>query len=256
MKKGAKTMNALQKIYALRISLGIMAAFLGLGYLIAAGSISRNLILNPSVEVGEIGTTKPNYWFPSENGTEWSTAYARTGSRSLRINVNNASAEWKSNAAIIDEGNTYQIQGFFGGQVKAAQFLLVGRWFSDSQGVNFIKEDIITIPVGNYTQWLSLGLALTAPSGAKSCRILFRAVNGSGDLYGDDFEVRQTESLTKLLNSLSIAVIVYLISYYVIKRIFILKVEKPQKLFTMGIGIYFIAWLVCWVLLYTIFVVA
>jgi hypothetical protein len=53
-------------------------------------------------------------------------------------------------------------------------------------------------------------------------------------------------------NSLSIALIVYIISYYVIKRQFILKVEKPQKLATTGIGIYFISWIVFWVLLYTI----
>jgi len=31
-----------------------------------------------------------------------------------------------------------------------------------------------------------------------------------------------------------------------------LTVDKPQKLFTMGIGIYFISWLVFWILLYTI----
>jgi len=251
-------MKTLEKIYCLRAALGIVAAFICVGYLIAAGSISTNLILNPSVEVGETGVVKPNYWFASENGTEWSTAYARTGSRSLRINVNNASAEWKSNVMIIHEGSTYQIQGFVRGQVIAAQFLLVGRWFSDSQGVNSIKEDTIPIPVGNYTQWLPLGFAIPAPSGAKSCRIMFQAVNGSGDLYGDDFEVRETESLisAKFMNSVSIALIVYLISYWIIKRKFMLKVEKPRKIATTGIGIYFIAWLVCWVLLYTIVAVA
>jgi len=58
------------------------------------------------------------------------------------------------------------------------------------------------------------------------------------------------------LNSLTITLAVYLISYYFIKRIFILKVEKPQKLATMGIGIYFITWLIFWVLLYTIIAVA
>lgn len=55
------------------------------------------------------------------------------------------------------------------------------------------------------------------------------------------------------MNSLSLALIVYLISHYlIIKRKFILLVEKPQKLATNGIGIYFLAWLVFWVLLYTI----
>jgi len=60
-------------------------------------------------------------------------------------------------------------------------------------------------------------------------------------------------NISLFINSLSIALAVYLISYYLaIKRVFILKVEKPQKLATAGVGIYFIAWLVFWVFLYTI----
>ena len=59
-----------------------------------------------------------------------------------------------------------------------------------------------------------------------------------------------------LMNSITLALAVYLISYYIIKSKFMLKVEKPSKLATTGIGIYFIAWLVFWVLLYTIIVVA
>ena len=58
--------------------------------------------------------------------------------------------------------------------------------------------------------------------------------------------------LNTFFNSLSIALIVYIISYYIIKRRFILKVEKPQKIASTGIGIYFTSWLVIWVLLYTI----
>jgi len=54
------------------------------------------------------------------------------------------------------------------------------------------------------------------------------------------------------LNGTSIALVVYLLSYYVIKALFMAKVEKPQKLFTMGIGIYFLAWIVFWILLYTL----
>jgi hypothetical protein len=57
---------------------------------------------------------------------------------------------------------------------------------------------------------------------------------------------------TTFLNTLSLTIIVYIISYYIIKNRFLLKVEKPQKLFTTGIGVYFIAWIVFWALLYTI----
>jgi uncharacterized SAM-binding protein YcdF (DUF218 family) len=54
-----------------------------------------------------------------------------------------------------------------------------------------------------------------------------------------------------IMTGVSIALITYLISYYIIKSKFLLKVEKPQKLITTGIGIYFISWIVFWVLLYT-----
>jgi len=57
---------------------------------------------------------------------------------------------------------------------------------------------------------------------------------------------------TTLLNGVSIALVTYLISYYIIKGKFMHKLEKPQKLFTTGIGIYFLSWLVFWIFLYTI----
>jgi flagellar biosynthesis protein FliR len=61
-------------------------------------------------------------------------------------------------------------------------------------------------------------------------------------------------SINTFMNSISIALVVYLISYYLIKRRFSLELEKEKqtKLVTMGVGIYFITWLVFWVLLYTL----
>jgi hypothetical protein len=53
-------------------------------------------------------------------------------------------------------------------------------------------------------------------------------------------------------NSMSIALVIYLISYYGIKSKFINQVEKPQKLLTTGIGVYFLSWIVVWTLLYTL----
>lgn len=54
------------------------------------------------------------------------------------------------------------------------------------------------------------------------------------------------------LNGISIAIIVYVISYYIMKFKWEGKVEKPQKIFTTGAGIYFLSWLVFWILIYTI----
>jgi hypothetical protein len=54
-----------------------------------------------------------------------------------------------------------------------------------------------------------------------------------------------------LMNGIALALITYLVSYYAVKSIFITKVQKPQKLFTTGIGIYLLSWIVFWTLLYT-----
>lgn len=67
----------------------------------------------------------------------------------------------------------------------------------------------------------------------------------------EDFQM----DISLFMNSISLAIIVYLISHFMLKRKFTLLVENPQKIFTTGIGIYFIAWLVFWVLLYTLFTV-
>ncbi|MEM2118947.1 MAG: hypothetical protein QW840_02360 [Candidatus Bathyarchaeia archaeon] len=60
--------------------------------------------------------------------------------------------------------------------------------------------------------------------------------------------------ITLFFNSTSIALVIYMLSYYPIKSKFINMVQKPQKLVTTGIGIYFISWLVFWVMIYTILV--
>ena len=57
---------------------------------------------------------------------------------------------------------------------------------------------------------------------------------------------------TVFLNSVSLAIIMYLLTYYLVKHRYKLMVQKPQKLLTTGIGIYFLSWIAFWTLLYTI----
>jgi PKD repeat protein len=52
--------------------------------------------------------------------------------------------------------------------------------------------------------------------------------------------------IADLLRGLSFALLFYLATYYIIKWKFFAKVEKPQKLATMGIGVYFLAWIIFW----------
>ncbi|MGD8565427.1 MAG: hypothetical protein PVF96_03680 [Candidatus Bathyarchaeota archaeon] len=73
---------------------------------------------------------------------------------------------------------------------------------------------------------------------------------GYGAVSGIIFESEIT--IIYFVNGLSIAIITYLASYYIIRYRFFERVEKPQKLVTTGIGIYFISWVVIWTLVYTI----
>jgi len=47
------------------------------------------------------------------------------------------------------------------------------------------------------------------------------------------------------------ALIVYMLTYYILKWKFVAKVEKLTKVLTTGIGTYFLVWIVCWVMFIT-----
>jgi len=51
---------------------------------------------------------------------------------------------------------------------------------------------------------------------------------------------------------LSIAMLFYILTYYILKPWFIAKVEKPSKVFMTGIGAYFFTWIVSWILFFTL----
>jgi len=91
--------------------------------------------------------------------------------------------------------------------------------------------------------WLRLALGITA---ALICTGLGMVTGSISTTFNEGFPY------PTLMNGVSVALITYLVSFYIIKSKFSLKVEKPQKLVTMGIGIYFISWIVFWALLYTI----
>lgn len=64
--------------------------------------------------------------------------------------------------------------------------------------------------------------------------------------------LRFHESDNPFLTGISLALILYIVTYYIFKALFVRSVEKPSKLFTMGIFIYFIAWIVAWTLFSTL----
>ena len=63
------------------------------------------------------------------------------------------------------------------------------------------------------------------------------------------------DQISVLLYSISLALLIYLLSFRILKTKFQNKVETPQKITMTGIGIYFISWIVFYVLVYTILTV-
>jgi len=53
-------------------------------------------------------------------------------------------------------------------------------------------------------------------------------------------------------NGISLALFIYIVTYYVFKSRLLIHFEKPSKIFTTGIGAYFLTWIVTWVIFYTL----
>ena len=64
------------------------------------------------------------------------------------------------------------------------------------------------------------------------------------------------EGTSILLYSITLTLLVYLISFRILKMKFQNKVEKQSKITMTGIGMYFFAWLAFYVLFYTIILTA
>ena len=56
-------------------------------------------------------------------------------------------------------------------------------------------------------------------------------------------------SISTFINGLTLALVVYLASYYILKAKFGKMVEKPSKIMSTGIGIYFFTWAVFFILI-------
>jgi len=54
------------------------------------------------------------------------------------------------------------------------------------------------------------------------------------------------------LSGLSFGILFYILTYYILKRLFVTELKKPSDLFKMGIGAYFLSLIVSWVLLFSL----
>ena len=145
---------------------------------------NQNLVANFSVE---LGTTEPLSWFYSA-GTEWASGDAYDGSKSLRINVSSATADWRTAVYPVTGGTTYRCGLWIKGAGNIVTVLAV-RWFSDALGADYIGETWIVLDQ-NYATWREVDEHLTAPVNALSGDIMFRAAFATTvDVLGDAFFV-------------------------------------------------------------------
>jgi hypothetical protein len=64
--------------------------------------------------------------------------------------------------------------------------------------------------------------------------------------------VQNVSDFGSFTTGLTIALLIYILSYYALKAKYMNKVEKQSKIMTQGIFMYFIAWAVFFILIYSI----
>jgi ABC-type uncharacterized transport system permease subunit len=65
------------------------------------------------------------------------------------------------------------------------------------------------------------------------------------------FLLNNPDDITTIINGFTIALIIYLISYYILKAQYKDKIEKQSKILSTAIAMYFFSWLPFFVLFYT-----
>ncbi len=60
---------------------------------------------------------------------------------------------------------------------------------------------------------------------------------------------------TTLINSITVALLIYFVSYYALRGFYKNKIDKQSKILSTAIGMYFFSWLSFFVLFYTVFLV-
>ncbi len=95
--------------------------------------------------------------------------------------------------------------------------------------------------------WLRVALGAIAGLLSAAVPLLIQSVSGIPLIT----QITQTNTL---LNGITMALFIYLISYYILKAKLSSKVEKPTKIMTMGIFIYFFTWLIVWVLVISVMI--
>ncbi len=62
--------------------------------------------------------------------------------------------------------------------------------------------------------------------------------------------------INTLINSITVALLIYFVTYYILRGFYKNKIEKQSKILSTAIGMYFFTWLTFFVLIYTAIQVA
>jgi hypothetical protein len=90
--------------------------------------------------------------------------------------------------------------------------------------------------------WLRVALGIVAGAITAVVAALFGGKSGMIDI-------------TTLVNSITLALLIYFVTYYLIRGFYKNKIEKQSKILSTAIGMYFFAWISFFVLFYTALVV-
>ena len=89
--------------------------------------------------------------------------------------------------------------------------------------------------------WMRVALGAVAGLISTTISVLSQSLTGTS-------MISQVSNTSTLLNGITIALLIYLISFYFLKAKYSSQVEKKSKIMSMGIFIFFFTWLVVWVL--------
>lgn len=155
-----------------------------------AARFGRNLVANPSAE---LGVATPDAWFLSATGAAWAVGTAHSGVRALRLHVAGGVADWRSAACPVRGGAAYHVAIWVRGAGSPQTFLTI-RFFSDAAATAFLAETNLPLAAA-YPDWTLRAIAVTAPASAVRADLVLRCpAPTTTDLYADDFSVRQVRS--------------------------------------------------------------
>ncbi|MCJ7794002.1 hypothetical protein MUP42_03620 [Candidatus Bathyarchaeota archaeon] len=66
------------------------------------------------------------------------------------------------------------------------------------------------------------------------------------------FLLGNAAGISTFVNSLTVALVVYLLTYYILKAVYKNKIEKQSKILSTAVGMYFFTWITFFILFYTI----